>query len=85
VVVYIHNPRYVEGRGRKITSSRPVKAKLASPYLKNKIQTKKAEVMVQVAERLPSMCQAQDSIPSTLTPPSKNNSLHIKDSINTFE
>jgi hypothetical protein len=34
------NPSYLEGRGRRITSSRPAWAKLARPYLKTKCKQK---------------------------------------------
>jgi hypothetical protein len=47
---------------RRIISSRPALAKLVRPCLKNK----KAGGVAQVVEHLPSICEAQDSIPSTV-------------------
>jgi hypothetical protein len=37
VVAHSCNSSYLGGRGRRIESSRPAQAKLARPYLKNKI------------------------------------------------
>jgi hypothetical protein len=44
MVVNICNPNYVGGRGKRITSLSAAWAKLAKPYLKNKIQTKRMGV-----------------------------------------
>jgi hypothetical protein len=41
--VHIYNPSYSEGRGRKISSSRPAQAKVSKTLTQNKIQTKKLE------------------------------------------
>jgi hypothetical protein len=40
MVVHAYNPSLLEGRSRKITSSKSTWAKLVRCYLKNKIQTK---------------------------------------------
>jgi hypothetical protein len=40
VVTYTFNPRYLGGRGRKITNLKPTQGKLARSYLEIKIQTK---------------------------------------------
>jgi hypothetical protein len=49
------NLSYLGGGGRRMESSRPVQAKLARPYLKNKIKTQRARYVV---DSLPSMHKA---------------------------
>jgi hypothetical protein len=45
MVMHAYNPNYSGGRGRKIMSLRPFWAKVARPCLKNKMQTKRAQVV----------------------------------------
>jgi hypothetical protein len=59
IVVHVCNPSYVGSKGE---TSRLVWSKLARPYLKNKIQTKRWGCIVQVTEHLPSMHEALDSV-----------------------
>jgi hypothetical protein len=40
VVAHMYNPSYSRGTGRKMMSLRLAQAKLARPYIKNKIETK---------------------------------------------
>jgi hypothetical protein len=49
---------------QNIISSRPTWAKLASPYLKNKIQTKRARDMAQIIQHMPDMHEVLGSITS---------------------
>jgi hypothetical protein len=44
MVVHTSNPRYSGDRGKRMRSSRQAKEKLARPYFKNRIQTKRAKV-----------------------------------------
>jgi hypothetical protein len=52
-VTHACNPSYSRGGGRRITSLRPAWAKLARPYLKNKVKAKRAEGVIQGMEGLP--------------------------------
>jgi hypothetical protein len=58
------NPSYLEGRGRRILSSRSVRAKLTRPYFKNIIQKRTVDI-AQVVENLPSIYESLDSVPRT--------------------
>jgi hypothetical protein len=61
MVVHSYNPSYSGDGGRSISISRAAQAKLAKPYLKNKIQRKGC--IVQEVECLPSMPEALSSVP----------------------
>jgi hypothetical protein len=63
MVACTYNFSYLGGRGSRIVSSRPVQAKLAKFYLKNK--NKRIGAVVQVVECLPTMDKALGSMPST--------------------
>jgi hypothetical protein len=60
------NPSSSGGRDRRITNLRPAWAKLARSCLRNTAQHKRKWGVTQVVEHLPSMCEALDSIPSTI-------------------
>jgi hypothetical protein len=48
VALYVYNPSYLKGRGRRIVNLKPALANSVRPYLKNKIQNKRAECVAHV-------------------------------------
>jgi hypothetical protein len=57
MVAHVCNPSYLGGRGKKITNSRPIWAKVGRSYLINKIQNKilgRGQEVIPMVEYLPS-------------------------------
>jgi hypothetical protein len=59
-VVYVYNPSYLGGRGRKTTVQRQLQAKNARPCLKNKVKRlgEMAQMVEQLAGKLESWVQS---------------------------
>jgi hypothetical protein len=64
-LVHTYNLSYSGDGSRRIKVWRLAQSKLARPFLKNKIQNKKASGLAQVVESLPNMYKALGSVPST--------------------
>jgi hypothetical protein len=64
--IYAYNVSYLGGGNRRISILRPARAKLARPYVKNKIQNKRGGIMAQVISAY-SMPEVLGSVPSNAT------------------